>query len=61
VHHSEDRAQWTHSKPPTLLQKISYRFKSYYPWSLAVILLPLAFVLMSFMAPYPKEKKAKTH
>ena len=56
-----DKSEWRTSEPPTLFEKISYRFTSYYPWSLAVILLPVTFVCMSIFAPYPKEKKIKLH
>ncbi len=56
-----NKSEWRTSEPPTLFEKISYRFTSYYPWSLAVILLPVTFVCMSIFAPYPNEKKIKLH
>ncbi|KAJ1391196.1 hypothetical protein B484DRAFT_459509 [Ochromonadaceae sp. CCMP2298] len=58
VHHSKD-IEWRKSEDPSMVQKMSYRFKDYYPWSLLVVLLPIAFAIMMLTTPYPKEKKMK--
>ena len=54
-------SKWVRTEPMSIIQKIRYRFRSYYPWSLLVLLLPVAFVAMSLSAPFPKEKKIKNH
>ena len=61
VHNIDAKDRWLASEAPSIMEKISYRFKSYFPWSVLVIVLPIIFVAMSAMTPYPQEKKAKQH
>lgn len=45
---------------PTLVEKIAYRFRDYYPWSLFILLGPLILLSLSFfVTPYPDDKKLK--
>eukprot|EP00428_Durinskia_dybowskii_P071835 CAMPEP_0170404286 /NCGR_PEP_ID=MMETSP0117_2-20130122/26550_1 /TAXON_ID=400756 /ORGANISM="Durinskia baltica, Strain CSIRO CS-38" /LENGTH=429 /DNA_ID=CAMNT_0010661291 /DNA_START=13 /DNA_END=1302 /DNA_ORIENTATION=- len=50
---------WKTGDTPGLFEKLSYRFKSYYPYSLMVVALPLLFFLGAMMTPFPEEKKGK--
>lgn len=61
VHTVDDKDRWVASEAPGLLEKLSYRFKSYYPYSLLVVGLPVLFFVFAALTPYPKEKKVKMH
>lgn len=59
--HNGAAERWKASEVPGIIEKMVYRFNSYYPASLLVILLPIAFTVMSLFTPYPQEKKVKQH
>lgn len=57
--HNDSADRWKGGEVPTIIEKMIYRFNSYYPGSLLVILLPIAFTVMTLFTPYPQEKKIK--
>jgi protein disulfide-isomerase-like protein len=57
----DDKDRWVASETPGLFEKLVYRFKSYYPYSLLALVLPVLFFVFAMLTPYPQEKKAKQH
>lgn len=58
LYHPVD-VEWNRSSPPSLLQKLLYRVRDYYPWSVIIIGLPVLIVVASFLVPFPSDKKKK--
>jgi hypothetical protein len=54
-----DRLQFRDTVPPTLWQKIKHRFETYYPWSIALVVMPLILLGAALFYPYPQPKKVK--
>jgi protein disulfide-isomerase-like protein len=61
VHSLDMKDHWIASETPGLFEKLIFRFKSYYPYSILVVALPVLFFVMAMLTPYPQEKKAKQH